>query len=105
MLSKLQQHILEECAARGGSISRQILDTNYSLSSSRSSAVNYKKVITQSIERLIDRGLAVGYGIKTKEKLFIQRVRLTPQGRGMIQKMRVRRQPTLPLNKHARNNH
>lgn len=103
MLSHLQQFILEECAARGGSISRQILDTNYSPSSSRSSAVNYKKVITQSIERLIDRGLAVGYGIKTKEKLFIQRVRLTPQGRAMVQKMRSRKQLNLPLNKHARN--
>ena len=57
------------------------------------------------IERLIDRGLAVGYGIKTKEKLFIQRVRLTPTGRGMILKMRARKQLNLPLNKHARNNH
>ncbi len=105
MLSRLQQYILEECLARGGQCPRRIFDDSLIDKHSRAQRGNYKKIITQSIERLIDRGLAVGYGIKTKEKLFIQRVRLTPQGRGMVLKMRARKQLNLPLNKHVRNNH
>ena len=91
--------------AQGGQCQRNIFDNKPADKPSRALSGNYKKIVTQSIERLIDRGLAVGYGIKTKEKLFIQRVRLTPTGRGMILKMRARKQLNLPLNKHARNNH
>jgi len=96
-LSKLQHYILEECVVRGGSISRRILDSNYPASRSRARGENFKKIITQSIERLIDRGLLVGYGMKTKEKLFIDRVRLTPSGRQRLEIIRRRKQPRLPI--------
>jgi len=99
MLSRLQQYILEECTARGGSISRRVLDSNYQASRSRARGENFKKIITQSIERLIDRGLAVGYGVKTKEKLFIDKVKLTAEGRSQAQQWRESRQTKLPLRK------
>lgn len=102
-LSKLQQYILEECLARGGQCQRRVFDSSLAVKHSRAQSGNYKKIVTQSIERLIERGLVVGYGIKTKEKLFIERVRLTSEGRTAGLKMRLRRQPTLPLNKHVRN--
>ncbi|MDP3771154.1 MAG: hypothetical protein Q8R16_02560, partial [bacterium] len=38
-------------------------------------------VVTRAMERLIDRGLLVGYGVRTKEKWFVHAVRLTPEGR------------------------
>lgn len=102
MLSKLQQYILEECTVRGGSISRRVLDYNYQASRSRARKENYKKIITQSIERLIDRGLLVGYGVKTKEKLFIDRIKITPAGRRQTQRWRESRQARLPLHKTSR---
>lgn len=104
MLSRLQQYILEEClAAKGGSISRRVLDSNYPSSRSRALPGNFKKIITQSIERLITRGLIVGYGIKTKEKLFIDRIKMTAEGRRRTEEARAARQTRLPLGKKRTN--
>jgi len=99
MLSKLQQFILETCLENGGVLSRSIIDKNHSQSTSRAQKEHYKKIITQSIERLIDRGLLVGYGMKTKEKLFITKIRLTPQGKREISLIRKSKQKKLPLRK------
>ncbi len=102
MLSRLQQYILEECLARGGQCQRRIFDNNPEARHSRAQSENYKKIVTQSIERLIERGLAVGYGLKTKEKLFIEKVKLTAAGKHSVYKFRAARQTRLPLNKkHA----
>ena len=73
-LSKLQHFIIEECFDRGSQCSRSIIDKNYESSKSKAQKENFKQIITQSIERLIDRGLLVGYGMKTKEKLFITKI-------------------------------
>lgn len=97
MLSRLQQYILEECVLRGGGISRRLLDSNYEDSRSRSREDNYKKIITQSIERLIERGFLVGYGRKTREKLFIDKIRLTAAGRRVLENLRRRKQLRLPI--------
>ncbi|MFA6512372.1 MAG: hypothetical protein WCV86_04595 [Patescibacteria group bacterium] len=40
-----------------------------------------QNALTTSLERLIDKGLLVGFGRRTQEKWFIESVRLTPQGR------------------------
>ena len=37
--------------------------------------------ITRALERLIDRGLMIGYGRRTPKKWFIETVRLTPIGK------------------------
>ncbi|MBU2576064.1 hypothetical protein KKF64_03205, partial [Patescibacteria group bacterium] len=83
--------------------SRRIIDDNYKTSKSRSKEENFRKIITQSIERLIDRGLLVGYGMKTKEKLFITKIRLTSKGRSTAREMRRARQKKLPLKKYVQN--
>jgi hypothetical protein len=54
------------------------------------------KIITRSLERLIAKGLLIGYGYKTAEKLFIQRVSLTPKGRRLAKQI-AREQQRLPL--------
>ena len=95
MLSKLQQYILEECLTRGGSVGRRIFDN-------AQQGQHTKKVITQSIERLIGRGLLIGYGIKTKAKLFIDKVKITAAGRRQVQQLRDSRQTKLPLHKILR---
>lgn len=103
MLSRLQQYILDECALRGGGLGRRLLDANYEASRSRASEENYKKIITQSIERLIERGLLVGYGRKTREKLFIDKIRLTAVGRRVLENLRRRKQLRLPLHRQTKN--
>ncbi len=45
------------------------------------------KIITKSIERLIDKGLMIGYGEKTQYKLFIRQVKLTPTGKKITKKL------------------
>lgn len=102
MLSYIQQFILEECFEQKGNCSRALIDKNYSASKSKASEENFKKIITQSIERLIDRGLIVGYGMKTKEKLFITKIRLTSSGKREILEIRKHKQKKLPLKKHKR---
>lgn len=57
--------------------------------------------ITKSLERLIDRGLLVGYGRRTPEKWFIDEVRLTPTGRAQAKKL-LGEQQRLPLRLNKR---
>lgn len=102
MLSKLQQFILEACVEAGGSVSRSVIDKSPDKSSSKAQKEHYKQIITQSIERLIDRGLLVGYGTKTREKLFITKIRLTPSGKKVAHEYQKRKQASLPLKKSVR---
>jgi len=96
MLSKLQQFILEACMEGGGSVPRSVVDASPEKSSSKAHAEHYKSIITVSIERLIDRGYAVGYGTKTQEKLFITKIRLTPAGKRAVFAARKTKQQKLP---------
>lgn len=66
-------------------------------------AAFYKKnpkinVITKSLERLIDRGLIVGFGEKTQYKLFINKIKLTNLGKKTAQKI-LGQQAELPFKK------
>ena len=100
MLSYIQQFIIEECMDQSGNCSRVLIDKNYKSSKSIAKQENFRKIITQSIERLIDRGLLVGYGMKTKEKLFITKIRLTSIGKREALEIRKHKQKRLPLKKH-----
>lgn len=43
--------------------------------------------VTKSLERLITRGLLIGWGEKTAERFFIRDIRLTPMGRRAAKKL------------------
>ena len=45
------------------------------------------KIITQSIERLIDKELLVGFGERTSHKWFIKEIKLTDFGRRQTKKL------------------
>lgn len=78
-LSALQRYILRECYQSGKArVSRQRFTTFYQSKKLPKDAVDS---ITKSLERLIDKGLMIGYGRRTPEKWFIEDVRLTPTGR------------------------
>jgi len=79
-----------------GSISRTVIDKNHGQSSSTSQQEHYKQVVTTSIERLIDRGFLIGYCTKTREKLFITKIKLTPAGKKAALAHRLTQQQKLP---------
>jgi hypothetical protein len=54
-------------------------------------------IITKSLERLIDNGLLVGYGVRTPKKWFIKSVKLTTLGRKKWSAWLASGQAKLPL--------
>jgi len=96
-LSKLQKFILLQCFdCKNRKLERQnLLDfyNNYKKKPKREIMVNS---ITSSLERLIKRGLLVGFGEFTQFKDFIYKVRLTPLGRKVTKKV-LGEQKRLPL--------
>lgn len=76
-LSALQRFILRECyQTRKPRLSRLPFEKFYSKRTTTAT-----DNITVSLERLIDRGLLIGYGRRTPKKWFIEEVKLTPLGR------------------------
>lgn len=86
LLSSLQRFILKDVVdARTKHVPRKRFSGNFS-----------HKSVTKSLERLIDRGLLVGYGKRTPKKWYIEEVRLTPFGRGVARKLYGTQQKLLP---------
>lgn len=76
-LSALQRFILRECYQFP---KPRVPRAPFSKFYARQATVKAENV-TVSLERLIDRGLLVGFGRRTPRKWFIEEVRLTPLGR------------------------
>lgn len=93
-LSALQRYILRECyQTRQPLISRQPFTRFYPAKTPKTTVVNS---LTASLERLIDKGLMIGFGRRTHEKWFIEQVRLTPLGRKTARQL-LGTQQRLPL--------
>ena len=56
------------------------------------------KTISRSMERLINKGLLIGFGEKTQYKLYINQVKLTAQGKKTALAL-LGKQATLPFKK------
>ena len=79
-LSLLQKYILRECYNRPGlRAERAGLVKFYGGSKSPKKELR-TKIITRSIESLVDKELLVGYGVRTPHKWFIREIRLTGKG-------------------------
>lgn len=86
-LSNLQKYILRACFnAKGYRLNREVLLDFYN-TSAKSKKELRAKIITQSIESLIDRELLVGYGLRTSHKWFITEIRLTEVGVKVTKKL------------------
>lgn len=97
MFSPLQQYILEGCYLQKDSkIDRESFVDFYQDDSPILPPAR-TKIITQSLERLIDRGFLVGYGVRTPQKWFIKEVRITRSGAKDWEKFLERKQKKLPL--------
>ena len=86
-LSRLQKYILLQSFDTKNKLDRKVLLKFYSAYKKKSSREIMINSITSSLERLIKKGLIVGFGELTKEKTFINKIRLTPLGRKMAKKL------------------
>jgi len=78
-LSALQRYILRECYQYPKvRVPRPPLTKYYAKRPAKQAAIDS---ITVSLERLIERGLMIGFGRRTPAKWFIEEVKLTPLGR------------------------
>lgn len=96
-LSRLQRYILSQTlAAPKRLLHRVSIERFYVQVGKKFTAKGMANVISRSVDRLINNHLLVGYGRKTARKWFVERVRLTPKGRGVARRM-LGEQQTLPL--------
>lgn len=97
-LSNLQKYILRECyRTKGYRLNRELLLGFYGVDSKTKEDLRVK-IITQSIESLIDREFLVGYGLRTPHKWFITEIKLTGIGLKTTKKL-LGEQLILPLKK------
>jgi len=81
-LSILQKYILKTISQNSKTIvSRGIFDKFYDQTKKAPNKKIRSNIITKSIERLIDKGLLIGFGEKTQYKLFINQIKLTASGK------------------------
>ena len=95
-LSKLQRYIiLTVWESTKVKISRQNFYQFYAKLKKAPAKELQANIITTSIERLIDRGLLIGFGTKTQHKLFIDSVKLSPKGKKFA-RLNFNQQTTFP---------
>jgi len=96
-LSRLQKYILDVCFDRRyAKIERAIFLKYYSHFAKKAQKQDQISAITKSLERLIKNGIVIGYGEITQNKIYIEKIRLTPIGRKLIKKI-LGEQKKLPL--------
>lgn len=100
-LSQLQKFILKTSVNGKSRTKRAALLKYYDKQGKDVKPADRPGILTKSIERLIDKGLMIGYGRRTPEKWFIDEVILTLKGAREVKKL-YGQQQTLPLHLKAR---
>lgn len=95
-LSRLQKYILHSTHGTRVKYKRIQFFRFYDKQKKPPKKIDQQGIITRSIDRLIAKGLMIGYGRRTPEKWFIDEVKLTSQGRAEAKKLHGRQQ-SLPL--------
>ncbi|MCX6740605.1 MAG: hypothetical protein NTZ49_05255 [Candidatus Parcubacteria bacterium] len=85
-LSGLQKYIILQCFDSKNKLDRKVLLGFYGSNKKNPSKEIMVNSITNSIERLIKKGLIVGFGEITKEKVYINKIRLTRAGQVLAKK-------------------
>jgi len=95
-LSKLQKFILRESSGSRGKFKRNTLLKFYDKQKKPAKKEDQQKIISQSLESLIDKELMIGYGRRTPHKWFIEEIKLTAKGRRQA-RLLLGKQQALPL--------
>jgi len=86
-ISKLQKYILIQCYYfKGDQMHRDRLIKFYGQVQKPPKSDVQTKIITRSLESLIDKELMFGYGVRTSHKWFIKKIKLTPKGKKQAKK-------------------
>jgi len=85
-LSALQKYILKEAYGQK-KVDRKLFNKFYLNKKIAPKGIDRIKIITKSIDRLIEKGLLVGFGQKTQHKWYIKEVGLTFLGRQETKKL------------------
>ena len=87
-LSALQKYILRQAfLVKDKSVSKIVLDKFYTDPKTRPKQKDLVNIISRSVERLIKKELVIGYGWRTPHKWFIDKVKLTNQGRKVAKEL------------------
>ena len=87
-LSDLQRYILKTTLLKGQNrVTRSRFNEYYSSKKKSPKKDDQINAITKSLERLIKKDLIAGYGVKTREKFYIQEIRLTKKGKKEARKL------------------
>lgn len=86
-LSSLQKYILTAAREAKGKFGRERLMKFYAEGSDGPSHKEQMDAVTKALERMIDRELMTGYGVRTPHKWFIKEIKLTPKGRKLAKKI------------------
>lgn len=96
-LSKLQKYILiQSYGKKGKLVSKRELGKFYKNQKQKPKEEDIQSIITKSVERLIDKELMIGFGVRTSHKWYIREIRLTKKGRSVAKKL-LGEQQILPL--------
>lgn len=93
-LSAFGRYILMSCFGARGKVGRGGFGEFYK--GNQEGPKDIVEAVTKMLERLIDKGLLIGYGVRTPKKWYIKEVRLTPLGRRLTKKLQGEQQK-LPL--------
>ena len=98
-LSRLQRYILINCyLARKGRVLKRKLASFYDKVTKKPKAKDINDIVSRSVNLLIKKDLAIGFGSKTARKWYLKEVRLTPRGRALAKKL-LGEQRKLPFKK------
>ena len=87
-LSNLQKYILlYSLTSLRNNVQRGGLVKFYDQFKKKPKKDDMQNIITKSLERLIDKGLLIGHGVRTKHKWYIKEIRLTPIGKRSAKKL------------------
>ena len=92
-LSQLQKYILLNLLNNKGKSKRKQLLKFYEKKKNVPKKSDQQGIVTKSLERLIEKGLMIGYGRRTPQKWFIEDVQLTIKGKKEAKKLLGEQQP------------
>lgn len=87
-LSRLERFVLQSVQDAGGKTDRRRFLRFYNGQDDPPSRDDQINTITKALERMIDKELLTGYGVRTPKKWYIKEVRLTPVGRRVAKRLR-----------------
>ena len=97
-LSKLQKYILNQCyLSKNKAKLKADFYSFYSKKELEKNQRNITDVIHRSLESMVAKDFLIAYGKKTSQKWFIQKVKLTSEGKRVAKEIIKQRQRKLPI--------